>query len=180
MEREQLEHVLRAAAAITREDEFIVIGSQAILGALPNAPPELRLSREVDLYPLHRPELADLIDGALGEASHFDDTFGYYAQGVGPETAILPFGWKDRLIRVTGPNTRGATGWCLDPHDLVASKYAANREKDRVFCRNAIRHGIVSLDLLGERAERLPLPPERIGAIKAAIERDAKDAVQHR
>ena len=180
MEREQLEHVLRAAAAITREDEFIVIGSQAILGALPNAPPELRLSREVDLYPLHRPELADLIDGALGEASHFDDTFGYYAQGVGPETAILPSGWQDRLIRVTGPNTRGATGWCLEPHDLVASKYAANREKDRVFCRNAIRHGIVSLDLLAERAERLPLPSERIDAIKAAIERDAEDAARTR
>jgi hypothetical protein len=38
----------------------------------------------------------------------------------------------------------------------------------------------VSPDLLAERAERLPLPPERVGAIKAAIERDAKDAVQHR
>lgn len=178
MERDQLEHVLRAAAAITREDEFIVIGSQAILGAVPNAPPELRMSREVDLYPLHRPELADLIDGALGEASHFDDTFGYYAQGVGPETAVIPLGWKDRLIRVTGPNTRGATGWCLEPHDLVASKYVANREKDRVFCRNAIRHGIVSPDLLAARAALLPLPSERIHAIKAAIERDAKDVGQ--
>jgi len=175
VEREQLEHVLRAAAAITREDEFIVIGSQAILGALPNAPPELRLSREVDLYPLHRPELSDLIDGALGEASHFDDAFGYCARGVGPETAILPFGWKDRLIRVTGPNTRGATGWCLEPHDLAASKYAANREKDRVFCRNALRHGIVSRDLLAARAELLPLPAERIRAIQAAIERDANE-----
>lgn len=38
MEREQLEHVLRAAAAITREDEFVVIGSQSIFGAVPDAP----------------------------------------------------------------------------------------------------------------------------------------------
>jgi hypothetical protein len=175
MEREQLEHVLRAAAAITREDEFVVIGSQSILGAVPDAPADMKMSREVDLYPLHRPELADLIDGALGEASQFDDTFGYYAQGVGPETAVIPVGWKERLIRVSGPATRGAIGWCLDPHDLVASKYAANREKDRVFCRSAIRHRVVSAGTLVARAGLLPLPAERIRSITAAIERDLRD-----
>jgi hypothetical protein len=110
VERDQLEHVLRAAAAITREDEFIVVGSQAILGAVPDAPADLKISREVDLYPRFRPELADLIDGALGEASHFDDTFGYYAQGVGEETAVVPKGWQDRLVRVQTPATRGAIG----------------------------------------------------------------------
>lgn len=175
MEREQLEHVLQAAAAITREDEFVVIGSQAILGACPDAPAELKMSREVDLYPLHRPDLADLIDGALGEASHFDDTFGYYAQGVGPETAVVPRDWRDRLVRVSGANTRGAIGWCLEPHDLVVSKYAANREKDRIFVRSAIRHGIVRPGELLLRAESLPLAADRVAAIKLAIERDARD-----
>jgi hypothetical protein len=143
VERDQLEHVLRAAAAITREDEFIVVGSQAILGAVPDAPADLKISREVDLYPRFRPELAELIDGALGEASHFDDTFGYHARGVGEETAAVPEGWQDRLVRVQTPATRGAIGWCLDPHDLVVSKYVANRDKDRVFCRNTLRHRIV-------------------------------------
>lgn len=145
MERHQLEHVLRAAAAITGEDEFIVVGSQAILGALPDAPADLLMSREVDLYPPHRPELADLIDGAIGEASHFEDTFGYYAQGVGPETAVLPDGWQQRLVKVSSPATRGAVGWCVEPHDLVLSKYVANRDKDRVFCRSALRHGAVGV-----------------------------------
>jgi hypothetical protein len=39
--RAQLEHVIRAAAAVTGEDEIVIIGSQAILGAHPDAPGEL-------------------------------------------------------------------------------------------------------------------------------------------
>ncbi len=35
MKREHLEHVLRAAAAITNESEFIVLGSQALLASVP-------------------------------------------------------------------------------------------------------------------------------------------------
>ena len=34
-----------------------------------------------------RDHLADKIDGAIGEGSQFHQTYGYYAQGVGPETA---------------------------------------------------------------------------------------------
>jgi hypothetical protein len=64
----------------------------------------------MDIYPLHRPDSADVIDGAIGEGSHFEDAFGYYAQGVGPETAVLPAGWQNRLVRVQSPATRGAVG----------------------------------------------------------------------
>lgn len=173
MERDQLEHVLRAAAAITKEEEFVVVGSQAILGAVPDAPAELKLSREVDLFPLHRPELADLIDGSIGEASLFEDTFGYYAQGVGETTAVLPAGWRDRLVRVRTPATGGAVGWCLEPHDLVVSKYVANRQKDRDFCRAALRRNIVASGRLIELARSLPLPNDRIDTIVKAIARDA-------
>ncbi len=35
---------------------------------------------------------ADLIDGSIGELSPFHETFGYYAHGLGPETAALPAG----------------------------------------------------------------------------------------
>lgn len=41
MRREQLEHLIRAAATIADDDEIVVIGSQAILGAFPDAPAEL-------------------------------------------------------------------------------------------------------------------------------------------
>jgi hypothetical protein len=172
MERDQLEHVLRAAAAITRENEFVVVGSQSLLGAVPNADPALKVSREVDLFPLHRPELADLIDGAIGEGSQFEDTFGYYAQGVGPETAVLPRGWQDRLVRVQSEATHGAIGWCLDPHDLVASKYVANREKDRLFCRIALHRATVVAATVRDRVRQLPLSAERIASILRAIDAD--------
>ena len=57
MKRSDLEHILRASKGITGETEFIVIGSQAILGTFPDAPRALRESMETDLYPKHRPEL---------------------------------------------------------------------------------------------------------------------------
>jgi hypothetical protein len=51
MRRDELEHVIGAAANITGEDEFVVIGSQAILASYPDAPPELLISMEADVYP---------------------------------------------------------------------------------------------------------------------------------
>jgi hypothetical protein len=42
---------------------------------------------ELDIYPRYRPDLADVIDGAIGADSPFHGTFGYRADGVGPETA---------------------------------------------------------------------------------------------
>jgi hypothetical protein len=125
MTRTALEHVLRAAAAITNERELVVIGSQAVLGQFPDAPEALLASIEVDVYPRHAPEKSDLIDGAIGELSSFHQTFGYYAHGVDETTATLPAGWIQRLVPVHNENTGGAIGWCLDVHDLAVSKLVA-------------------------------------------------------
>jgi hypothetical protein len=38
MRRDEFEHVIAAAANVVDEDEFVVIGSQAILGPYPDAP----------------------------------------------------------------------------------------------------------------------------------------------
>lgn len=151
MNREQLEHIIRASAAIAGDDEIVIIGSQAILGQFPAAPGELLVSIEADVYPKNKPEHADLIDGSIGELSPFHNTFGYYAQGVAPETATLPAGWESRLVPVRSANTHGATGWCLEVHDLVLSKYIAGRDKDLDFVAAAARHGLVDKDVLLER-----------------------------
>ncbi|WP_309683649.1 hypothetical protein [Polaromonas sp.] len=59
MKKEQLLHVLRAAADISGEKSFVIVGSQAILLAL-QAPDEgLTLSDEVDLYPSMAPEKSE-------------------------------------------------------------------------------------------------------------------------
>lgn len=143
MNRAQLEHIIRAAAANSGDNEIIVVGSQSILGQFPDAPRTLRTSMEADVYPKNFPERADVVDGAMGELSMFHRTFGYYAEGVGPGTAKLPPGWQERLIPVCNENTRGAIGWCLEIHDLLLAKYAAYREKDLAFAQEVIRYRFV-------------------------------------
>jgi len=87
---EEFEHVLAAAAAVTGEEEFVVVGSQAILGSVASPPPELLTSMEADIYPLRTPEVAIQIAGSLGDGSSFHNSFGYHAHGVGPLTAKPP------------------------------------------------------------------------------------------
>jgi hypothetical protein len=143
----------------------MIVGSQSILGAVPEPPAALAESMEADVYPLHRPDLADLIDGAIGEGSPFHDRFGYYAQGVGPETAVLPKGWETRLVRIQNPNTDLKVGFCLDPHDLAVSKLAAGRAKDWPFVDAMIKNHIVQVPLLQSRVTELPIA--NLGKIKA-------------
>lgn len=156
MTRAELEHVIRAACQIA-DDDVVVVGSQAILGQFPDAPAGLLVSNEADVFPGKHPERSDLIDGSIGEGSPFHETYGYYAQGVGPETAILPAGWKERLVPV---RQAAGTGWCLEVHDLLLAKAAAGREKDLAFLGEALSHGLASRQTLVERCDALPLPAE--------------------
>lgn len=144
MNVEQLRHILRAAAAVTHEKVFIVIGSQAILGSHPDAPRSLRKSVEGDTYPKDHPDKAIEIDGAIGELSPFHQEFGYYAHGVSPETATLPNGWEQRLIELQVNDTLGTIGLCLEKHDLAFSKLAAGREKDIEFIRELLQHRLIN------------------------------------
>lgn len=143
MNLRQLEHILRASGSITGCRELVVIGSQALLASFPEASQELLSSMKVDCYPLDDPAKADLIDGSIGELSPFHEMFGYYAHGVGPETAVLPAGWKSRLVRLENENTGGTIGWCLSPADLAVSKLLAGRAKDLDFARAMLKSGLV-------------------------------------
>ena len=71
MTREQLAHVLRAAARIADDGAIIVLGSQAILGSFADddLPDEATLSVEADVAFLDDPDEAksDRVDGAIGE-----------------------------------------------------------------------------------------------------------------
>jgi hypothetical protein len=92
-----------------------------------------------------------LIDGTIGEGSPFQREFGYYAHGVDETTAVLPDGWRERLILITGENTRFVRGWCLEVHDLAIAKYLAGREKDLEFTAALARHEMVSPEVLCRR-----------------------------
>ena len=172
MTRSELEHVIRAAGAIADDREIVVIGSQSVLGQFPDAPAALRASMEADVYPRNRPERADLIDGAIGEGSHFHEQFGYYAQGVGENTATLPKDWRDRLVRVKNANTGGTEGLCLEVHDLAISKYVAGREKDLTFTSALARHGMTRRETLQKRVAQIKLAPALRKLVEGRIGRD--------
>lgn len=131
----------------------------------------MRRSMEADLFPLNHPERADVIDGSIGELSPFHETFGYYAQGVGEETACLPEGWKDRLVSVQNENTRGARGLCLEVHDLLVAKTIAGRDKDIDFLNEAAKHQMAALEILLRRLETVNVDPAVRDQARAAIER---------
>jgi len=153
MRRDQLEHAIRAACQIIDADEVIVVGSQAILGSLPEdqLPPEATMSLEIDILPIApdeatTTELADRIEGVAGEWSSFEELHGFSIDGVSLTTAALPAGWRARLVKVANDNTtaddgqRRFTGWCLERHDL---------------CVAIITAGLVDKQTIAARLEQL-------------------------
>lgn len=164
MRREDFEHVVAAAAEVTGHDDLVVVGSQAILGSHRQPPAALIVSLEADIYPRDDPDAAIYIDGALGDGSQFHVTFGYYAHGVGPETAKAPEGWQERLVRSEIPprvaSTREPIAWCLEVHDLVLAKCAAGRERDWDYAREALKARVVDPATLLARVPDLPVRAE--------------------
>lgn len=174
MKRAQFEHAVRAAGAILGADEVLVIGSQAIHGVLATPFPEAERSIEVDIASLEKDaaEKADLLDGSIGELSMFQSTFGYYAQGVTPDTAVLPSGWRKRLVPYRSASTNGVTALCLEPHDLWVSKAVAGRPKDREFCGAMFAHDLVNADTLRARLRKVKdLAPDVREVVAGVIDR---------
>lgn len=175
MNREQLAHVVRAAATITGDGDIVIIGSQSILGAADagRLPDEATMSMEADVA--FRDDIdalkADAVDGAIGELSQFHETHGYYAQGVEIRTAVLPSGWEHRAVILDRPDSRPGYARCLEPHDLVVSKLVAGRPKDITFATALIEHGIVAAATLLERAEMLDQPGAVVRRVRDLIVR---------
>ena len=158
MRRDQLEHAIRAACNVSNDSALWIFGSQAVLGEFPNAPASLRASIEVDIQPVNRPEAVDDIDGSLGEMSPFHQTHGFYVHGISIESVILPYGWEQRTIPVSDPiSTSGKTGFCIEVHDLAASKLAAYREKDKEFVRGLLIENMIDHLTLAERVSSLDI-----------------------
>jgi len=171
MNKLQVDHVLRAAGTITGEKQFIIVGSQALHGKHPDLADCIVRSAEVDLLASRRPDRTEWLV-AIGAYSPFHEEFGYYADPVSEDTAILPRGWKGRLARLPPGDTGGVRGLCLDPHDLAISKYAAFRQKDLVFTRELARRGIVSKEQLLTLLDHTKLSDELRERIRARIAAD--------
>ncbi len=169
MTRTELEHAIRSACDVSGEDEVYVFGSQAILGQYPDAPESLRQSAEADIAPVKAIEMVDLIDGSLGELSAFHETYGFYVHGVSIEAAVLPTGWEKRAIAVCNENTSNHTGWCVEAHDLAASKLVAFRDKDKQFVRTLLVEKLIDARKLSRRLAQLSNHPRVARELLATI-----------
>jgi hypothetical protein len=156
-----------------------VFFSQAILGQYPDAPESLRQSAEADIAPVKAIDKVDLIDGSLGELSLFHRTFGFYVHGISIDAAVLPSGWQKRAIEVRNENTRDNTGWCVEAHDLAASKLIAFRDKDRDFVRTLLVEKLIEPPKLYRRLNQISknprVNPELLAAVKAWVGGVLKD-----
>ena len=179
MRRDQLEHAIRAACQIIGRTDVIVIGSQAILGSYDEAelPVQATMSLEIDILPIaddnaETARLADQIEGVAGEFSSFEGLHGFSIDGVDLDTAVLPPGWRDRLVKVQNANTATPdgelqfTGWCLDKEDLCVAKLCALREKDQAFVAALLDAGLVDPGILLKRLGLLA-GPHRMAAERA-------------
>ena len=118
MQRGQLEHAIPTACQIIGQPAVVVVGSQAILGTYreDELPPEATMSVEVDILPIadnndETARLADLIEGVAGGFSPFEELHVFSIDGVDLKTAVLPLGWRGRLVKVqtpTAPHPRGS------------------------------------------------------------------------
>jgi hypothetical protein len=138
-------------------DRFYVIGSAAVLAAIPDPPPgALTATRDIDIVPPDDDEqVADRISFVLGEASEFDIEHGFYAEGVTSLTpTYAPQGWQGRANPV---KVGQYTALCMEPHDLVMSKIGAGREKDMEFARAAFKLGLVNQERLQILLSELPV-----------------------
>ena len=124
------------------------------------------------------PERADLIEGAIGHLSMFHDSFGYYADGVGPDTATMP---NDEMKFATPYYIGNLTVVSPNLHDIAVSKCVAGRDKDAGRVRALLRHRMFSIDRLVERLCQIdasahplqPLQPLVGWARRRAAEADA-------
>ena len=148
MRREQFFHIARAACALANVDFVTVFGANAILPWIYDyGMDDMRdfldpvyISRELDLCVGDgtEDELNTLIDGAIGELSQFDETFGVYAH-PNPISGLFhaPTSWLTRIRIEREP----VSGVCIRvPHylDLTISKIVSGRPKDKAFTLRVI------------------------------------------
>ena len=63
MKKHQLDHILRAAGDITRQKQFVIVGSQALHAKRPDLVDDIVSSAEVDLFAPRQRDARDLLKG---------------------------------------------------------------------------------------------------------------------
>lgn len=161
--------------------EFVIVGSQAILGSFPDAAPALRTSQDIDLFAKHgaTAEMNKLIYAKFGPESEFEQREGFYIEPMGEWTMMtsLP-GWAERLVKVEAPG--GAIGWCISPLDIAYNKAEAGREKDIGYLAELFRNGIVRPSEIKAAIEAGCIAPEFAANVNERVQEAIRRNVEPR
>ncbi len=181
---QDLNLALSAAASAYNRKRFVIVGSAAILATYPDAPSFLRLSADIDMFPIRKLEVTDFQSGddKVGQASAFEVEHDFYIERLGDWTMLSqPEGWFERCVKYS---TKGIVqgkevtidGYALRPLDLAYNKLEAGRDKDLNFVGGLIAEKLIKLSDLEEfikvgcpHKDLLPSISENLDKIKATL-----------
>jgi hypothetical protein len=147
LRKADIDHILRAAAAITNQSSFVLIGTGAVIATARHIPAFLMMTPEIDLYVEgdDSETFSDLIDATIGQGSVFHRTFRYYGDGVGARTAVMPLDWRSRAVTyITADKTVRAL--CPSADDIAVAEMCAWREKDIAWLDEAFTSRITRFE----------------------------------
>ena len=145
MNRGQLEVLLQQARARTGHQEFVIVGSLAILGAVVAPPTTMVTSIDVDAYLKNDPQRTGELRNALGQGSPFEDEHGYYLDPVSPALPSFPAKWQERLIEL---NFDGIKALFVEPNDVGVSKYIRGEDRDLRWLRAGLKSKLLNIDIM--------------------------------
>jgi hypothetical protein len=151
MDVEDLQKLFERARDLTGHTEFVVAGSNSVLGVPRDRelPPRMTMSNDVDAYTKDDPGRVFGLDKQLGQGSPFELENGYYLDPISPTLPTLPAGWESRLFKVGFEG--GLVIHFLDPNDAAVSKYARSEPRDREWLQAGLAAGILSAPIIEYR-----------------------------
>lgn len=181
---QDLKVALKAAASAYSRKRFVVVGSAAILATYPDAPSFLRLSADIDMFPVRKLDTTEFQSGdeQVGQASKFEVEHEFYIERLGDWTMLSqPDGWFERCVKysVAGEVDEEMVtidGYCLRPLDLAYNKLEAGRDKDLNFVAGLLSEELLCIEELENfiiegcpHKELLPDILKHLDLIKAAL-----------
>ena len=173
--------ILHTASYIAKKDDFLIVGSQAVLGNYLDEADDFEFSESRNINIVIKEserKIAVVLQGMFGEASYFERTHCIYINVVDQKTSILPDVWERRLIKrqvKDGPLLR-----FLSPEDLAITKYAAWRDKDKDFLAKMWRENLMDIENMRDLCRKLPkdrLSDEELSLIQSRFERQYKELI---
>jgi len=165
----RIDHLLRAAANVTGQKTFVLVGSGSLIIRRrlrrKSMPADMTITKEIDIYAPHADDIesiSEMIDTNIGQGSRFHDEFGYYGDGVSPTTAKMPSDWHARAVDYRGAGCPDVLVIVPDENDVALAKLAAWRDKDQNWLAQGVNYGVLSLKTMIARLDRMPEPnPDR-------------------